>query len=129
MATLGDFAGLVVHKMRSNFSAIGVRARAIQRIKGDDARKKELAAEIESLAAKVLQQIQSLMKDIPEHLRAADLHEMISTALEQIDVPTNIVRRVDFPDLLLDAQLVSFEFLPLSLRFSPSRPKDPFVAL
>lgn len=100
MATLGDFAGLVVHKMQDDFSAIRVRAREIQRIE-DDARKKELAAEIETLAAKVLQQTQSLMRGIPENLRAADIHGMISNALEQIDIPSNIVRQVDFSETLL----------------------------
>ncbi len=97
MATLGDVAGQLVHRMGNDIGAIKVFAEDIQ--EEGDALSKKRACEILPLAERILEEARQLNSWILEKPKLLiDIHEIIGKAIEQVRIPEDIKITVELPN-------------------------------
>jgi len=96
-ATLGDLAGqLAHHTMHNDATAIVAHAKDIQVVVGPTSKAHELAREIESIAAQLVQSATKLKSCVLEpKSQPVNIHQTILNALEQFSIPICIEQKFE----------------------------------
>ncbi|MDZ8056284.1 MAG: GAF domain-containing protein [Aulosira sp. ZfuVER01] len=112
MATLGDLAGPLVHRMNNDVGAIRVWAQDI--LDEGDENSKSRAQRISSRADRVLQGADRMKIWIQEKPHAINLSEIVVNALARMSIPANIIPNIevssDLPKVLGGEQQLIYVF-------------------
>jgi GAF domain-containing protein len=97
MATVGDLAGSLIHRMNNDVGLIRKRAKFIKRSKRLDQRSRDILKEIELMAERVIEEAQELKRWIPEEPYPVDVQSAALRALLRVSSFPGITVTAHFP--------------------------------